>query len=71
MVFAIDPQAARAAFVVVAHAVGMHVLPDDFDEMRKASWKKRNPAAGRSGVEGGHLKHMKPITIIAHDNLPN
>jgi hypothetical protein len=37
MVFATDPQAARAAFVVAAHAAGMHVLPDDMDEMRKAS----------------------------------
>jgi|AraplaMF_Col_mMF_1032025.scaffolds.fasta_scaffold01861_2 hypothetical protein len=37
MVFAAEPEAARAAFVTAAHAAGMHVLPDDMDELRKAS----------------------------------
>ncbi|MGG7576411.1 DUF982 domain-containing protein [Rhizobium sp. Nf11,1] len=33
----IDADRARKAFVVAAHAAGMHVLPDDMDEIRKAS----------------------------------
>ena len=37
MVFAAEPEAARAAFVAAARAAGMHVLPDDMDELRKAS----------------------------------
>jgi len=37
MVFAAEPEAARAAFVAAARAAGMHVLPDDIEEMRKAS----------------------------------
>jgi hypothetical protein len=37
MVFAAEPEAARVAFVTAAHEAGMHVLPDDMDELRKAS----------------------------------
>ena len=37
MVMAAEPAAARAAFVEAAHAAGMHVLPDDMAEIRKAS----------------------------------
>ncbi|MBX4860148.1 DUF982 domain-containing protein [Rhizobium ruizarguesonis] len=32
----LDPEIARAAFVNAAHAAGMHVLPDDMAEMKKA-----------------------------------
>jgi hypothetical protein len=32
----VEPQAAREAFVYTAHAAGMHVLPDDIAEIRKA-----------------------------------
>jgi len=32
----IEPAAAREAFVIAAHAAGMHVLPDDMAEVRKA-----------------------------------
>jgi len=32
----VDAETARAAFVRAAHAAGMHVLPDDIAEMRKA-----------------------------------
>ena len=32
----IEPSAAREAFVNAAHAAGMHVLPDDMAEVRKA-----------------------------------
>jgi hypothetical protein len=32
----VSPQAAREAFVDAAHAAGMHVLPDDMAEIRKA-----------------------------------
>jgi hypothetical protein len=37
MVMAAEPAAARAAFVEAAHAAGMHILPDDMAEIRKAS----------------------------------
>jgi len=32
----IEPSAVREAFVNAAHAAGMHVLPDDMAEVRKA-----------------------------------
>lgn len=32
----LDPAIAREAFVEAAHAAGMHVLPDDMTEPRKA-----------------------------------
>lgn len=32
----IDPETARVAFVRAAHMAGMHVLPDDMADMRKA-----------------------------------
>jgi hypothetical protein len=32
----IEPSAAREAFVIAAHAAGMHVLPDDMAEIRQA-----------------------------------
>ena len=32
----IDPETAREAFVRAAHMAGMHVLPDDMAEIRKA-----------------------------------
>jgi len=35
--FYIDGETARAAFVDAAHEAGMHVLPDDMAEMKKAS----------------------------------
>lgn len=35
--FYTDAKTARAAFVEAAHAAGMHVLPDDMEEIRKAS----------------------------------
>jgi hypothetical protein len=34
--FYTDAKTARAAFVTAAHAAGMHVLPDDMDEVKKA-----------------------------------
>ena len=37
MAMAAEPAAARAAFVDAAHAAGMHILPDDMAEIRKAS----------------------------------
>jgi hypothetical protein len=33
--FHTDGRTARKAFVKAAHAAGMHVLPDDMEEMRK------------------------------------
>lgn len=33
----LDHEVAREAFVNAAHAAGIHVLPDDLSEMRKAS----------------------------------
>ena len=33
----VDAATARSAFVDAAHEAGMHVLPDDADEMKKAS----------------------------------
>ncbi|SEH87471.1 Protein of unknown function [Rhizobium tibeticum] len=33
----VDADTARAAFVEAAHEVGMHVLPDDMAEIKKAS----------------------------------
>ncbi len=33
----VDADTARKAFVLAAHAAGMHVLPDDMDERKKAS----------------------------------
>ncbi len=35
--FYTDVETARAAFVAAAHEAGMHVLPDDVAEMKKAS----------------------------------
>ena len=35
--FSADATTARKAFVDAAHAAGMHVLPDDVEEIRKAS----------------------------------
>ncbi len=37
MQFYLEASTARAAFVDAAHAAGMHVLPDDVEEIRKAS----------------------------------
>lgn len=34
--FYTDAKTARAAFVEAAHAAGMHVLPDDMEEMKMA-----------------------------------
>jgi hypothetical protein len=34
--FYVDADTARAAFVDAAHVAGMHVLPDDLVEMKKA-----------------------------------
>jgi hypothetical protein len=33
----VDADTARQAFVEAAHEAGMHVLPDDTDELKKAS----------------------------------
>ncbi|WP_183794173.1 MULTISPECIES: DUF982 domain-containing protein [unclassified Rhizobium] len=33
----VSPAQARAAFVDAAHAAGMHVIPDDMSEIKKAS----------------------------------
>ncbi|MDP9810156.1 hypothetical protein J2W42_003017 [Rhizobium tibeticum] len=33
----VDADTARSAFVEAAHEAGMHVLPDDTPEMKKAS----------------------------------
>ncbi|MDP9812579.1 hypothetical protein J2W42_005449 [Rhizobium tibeticum] len=37
MEFYVGGETARAAFVDAAHEAGMHVLPDDIAEMKKAS----------------------------------
>ncbi len=33
----VSPEQARAAFVDAAHAAGMHIIPDDMTEIKKAS----------------------------------